>query len=58
MDKRMIVAENARDRDCEGFDGKLKLLMNIERDHRRAFMHEQETHNNDFETEWDKIKLV
>ena len=51
MDKRMIVAEYARDRDCEGLDRKLKLLMNIERDHRLAFIHEQKTHNDQCETE-------
>ena len=58
MDKRMIVAEYARDRNCERLDRKLKLLMNIERDDRRAFIHEQKTHNDQCETEWNEINLV
>ena len=33
MDKRMVIAGYARDRDCEELGGRLKLLVSIESDH-------------------------
>jgi hypothetical protein len=45
--------QSLQEKETEGVDGRLKLLMSFESDHGRAFIHEQQTHSDYCEHEWE-----